>query len=139
MKAKNKTQPLKISVESFLEKFSEQEKKSADILIKLFEKITKKKCIMWGPILGFGKYHYVYESGREGDFLATGFALRKNSMSFYLGCGYENCSAILKALGKYKLSGSCLHVKKLEDIDLKVLEKLIKIGLSDLSKKWKVE
>ena len=137
----NKTIPTKMSVKSFLEleNFSPEEKNSAKILIQLFEKITKKKCVMWGKIFGFGQYHYVGKS-REGEWLATGFALRKNAITVYIIMGPKNYPKLIKELGKCTLSGgSCIYFKKLEDINLKILEKIIKIGFVELSKKWKVK
>lgn len=140
MATQNKTVPTKVSVTSFLESdnFSAEEKKDAKTLVKLFEKITKKKCVMWGKIFGFGTYHYVGKSS-EGEWMATGFALRKNAITLYVVMGIENYSTLLKKLGKHKLSGgSCLYIKSLEDIDMDVLEQLIKAGFSDLEKKYKV-
>jgi hypothetical protein len=91
---------------------------------------------MWGKIFGFGTYHYVIKS-READWMATGFALRKNAITIYIMSGAEKQQELLKDLGTYKLSGgSCVYVKKIEDIHLNVLEKLIEAGLSDLKKKW---
>ncbi len=139
-KTPNKTVATKISAASFLksEEFSPEEKKAAKTLIALFEKVSKKKCVMWGKIFGFGTYHYVIKS-READWMATGFALRKNAITIYLMTGTKQYPQLLAQLGKHKLSGgSCIYVKKLEDIDLSVLEKLIRVALLDLSKKWKV-
>jgi len=141
MSTVNKTVPTKISVKSFLESegFSIKEKKAAKVLVEIFERVTKKKCVMWGKIFGFGTYHYVSKS-REGDWMATGFALRKNAIAIYIMCGLTLHKDLLKDLGKYKLSGgSCLYIKKLEDVNLKVLEKLIKFGLQELKKQYKVE
>jgi hypothetical protein len=139
-KNQNKTVPTKVSVNSFLESesFSAIEIKSAKILIKIFEKVTKKKCIMWGKIFGFGTYHYIGKS-RQGDWMATGFALRKNAITVYIMSGVKSYPELLKDLGEFKVSdGSCLYIKKLEDVDLNVLEKLIKVTFLDLQKKWQV-
>lgn len=136
-KYENKTVPTKVSVKSFLESenFSAKDKESVKILINLFEKITKKKCIMWGKIFGFGRYHYKGKSS-EGECMATGFAFRKNAITIYIMCGLTYQKDLLKDLGKYKLSGGCcLYIKKLEDVNLKVLEKIVKKGLLDLNKK----
>ena len=140
-KNQNKTVPTKVSVSSFLdgENFSSEEKKSARALVKLFEKVTKKKCVMWGKIFGFGKYHYVGKSS-EGEWMATGFAMRKNAITIYIMSGVKNYPKLLESLGKYKLSGgSCVYIKNLEDIKLNSLEKLIKAGFVDLQKKYKLE
>jgi hypothetical protein len=94
---------------------------------------------MWGPaIVGYGNYHYVYDSGREGDFLATGFSPRKQNLSVYIMPGYANFSEILSRLGKHKMGKSCLYINKLADIDTEVLKELIRAGLDDLDKKWPV-
>jgi hypothetical protein len=140
MTSKNKTIATKVSVKDFLESedFSAEEVISAKVLVKLFEKVTKKKCVMWGKIFGFGTYHYVIKS-READWMATGFALRKNAITVYIMSGVQAHQELLKNLGKYKISGgSCVYIKKLEDINLEILEKLIDAGLTDLKKKWKV-
>lgn len=94
---------------------------------------------MWGPtIIGFGQYHYVYDSGREGDCNATGFSPRKANLSIYVMPGYNDYSEILGRLGKFKMGKACLYVNKLADIDLVVLEELIRAGLHDLNKQWPV-
>lgn len=140
--AKVKTVATKISWQDFLEKgkFSENEKRDAKILVKLFEKVTKSKTVMWGSIFGYGIYHYVSpKTGRNGDWPAAAFAMRKNAVTVYTMRGYKGYSDILKGLGKHKISGgSCVYIKKLADIDLKVLEKLVKQGLIDLKKKNRV-
>ncbi len=95
---------------------------------------------MWGPsIVGYGRYHYRYKSGREGDFLATGFSPRKAAHSIYIMPGYADFTHILSRLGKHKLGKSCLYVNKLADIDLDVLAELIRAGLDDLEKTWSVD
>ena len=94
---------------------------------------------MWGDsIVGFGQYHYRYATGREGDFLATGFSPRKSNLSIYIMPGYGDFSGILKNLGKHKLGKSCLYVNKLADIDLDVLAQLITAGLERLDQIWPV-
>ena len=94
---------------------------------------------MWGDsIVGFGQYHYRYATGGEGDFLATGFSLRKSNLSIYIMPGYGDFSDILKNLGKHKLGKSCLYVNKLADIDLDVLAQLITAGLERLDQIWPV-
>ncbi|MDA8596896.1 DUF1801 domain-containing protein [Candidatus Pacebacteria bacterium] len=117
---------------------NETERTTAKDLLTLFTKTTGKKPALWGNMVGFGSYHYKYDSGREGDFLATGFAMRKSGPTIYIMPGYQDYSDILKDLGPHKLGKSCLYIKRLEDIDLKVLEKLIKAGLKDLQKKYPV-
>ena len=94
---------------------------------------------MWGnSIVGFGQYHYRYATGREGDFLATGFSPRKSNLSIYIMPGYGDFSDILKNLGKHKLGKSCLYVNKLSDIDLDILAQLIAAGIERLDQIWPV-
>lgn len=95
---------------------------------------------MWGPtIVGYGSYDYSYESGRTGSFLATGFSPRKTNLSIYIMPGYEDFSEILSRLGKHKIGKSCLYINKLADVDINVLEELIRAGLKALDAKWPVK
>lgn len=94
---------------------------------------------MWGPsIVGYGRYHYVYDSGREGDFLATGFSPRAREFSIYIMPGYADFGSILDRLGKHRIGKSCLYVRRLSDIDTDVLRELILAGLDDLATYWEV-
>ena len=94
---------------------------------------------MWGTsIIGYGTYHYVYDSGRESDFLATGFSPRKAALSIYIMPGYADFTEILGRLGKHKIGKSCLYVNKLADIDTDVLVELISAGLANLNARWPV-
>lgn len=138
--AENKTRPTDTSVAQFLEQ-TENPKRRAEAfaLDALFRWVTGFEPRMWGPsMVGYGSYHYIYDSGRQGDFLATGFAPRKANLSIYIMPGYQDYSAILARLGKHKTGKSCLYVNSLEDIDLDVLETLISTGLADLGAKWPV-
>ena len=91
---------------------------------------------MWGPsIIGFGSYHYVYESGQEGDFMATGFSPRKAKHSLYIIGGVENYPQLTSKLGKFKNGKSCLYVNKLSDIDKEVLKQLIKESYNYITNK----
>ncbi|MGR3761867.1 DUF1801 domain-containing protein [Roseobacteraceae bacterium NS-SX3] len=136
----NKTVPTGASVEDFLAAVEPARKAGeAQQLDALFRRVTGFEPQMWGPsIVGYGRYHYVYKTGREGDFLATGFSPRKANFSLYIMPGYQNYGGILTRLGKHKLGKSCLYVNKLADIDLAVLEELIAAGLKDLDAIWPV-
>jgi len=114
--------------------------KNAKSLLAIFTKATGTTPKLWGDsIIGFGEYHYTYDSGREGDFLATGFAVRKNGPTIYIMPGYENYSDILKTIGvPYKLGKSCLYLKHLDGLHTPKLTKLIKAGLKDLKKRYPV-
>ncbi|PHQ97122.1 MAG: hypothetical protein COB40_05860 [Marinosulfonomonas sp.] len=139
--AENKTMPTAASVEEFL-KLVEPAGKRADALLleQLFREVTKFEPQMWGPsIVGFGRYHYTYESGREGDSPATGFSPRKANMVVYIMPGYTDFSNILKDLGKHRLGKSCLYLGALKNIDLEVLRRLIRAGLDNLENTWPVQ
>ncbi|MEO1139597.1 MAG: DUF1801 domain-containing protein [Pseudomonadota bacterium] len=111
----------------------------AETLLSFFADITGFKPVMWGPsIVGYGRYHYTYKSGREGDFLATGFSPRKAALSIYIMPGYQDYNDLLGRLGKHKHGKSCLYINKLDDIEMDVLAQLIRTGLGDLSKIWPV-
>lgn len=138
--AQNKTQPVTVSFKAYVDALpNEAQKKEARILAKLFKETTGMKPVLWGNIVGFGSYHFKYDSGREGDFLATGFALRKSGPTLYVMPGYQDYGDLLKKLGPHKLGKSCLYLKSLEDIDTKVLQQLIKTGLKDLGKVYPVQ
>jgi len=139
--AKNKTQASLVDPKDFIETVEHPTRKAdALVLLELFERVSGFKPKMWGPsIIGYGRYHYKYETGREDDSLATGFSPRKASISIYIMPGYQNYDEILERLGKHKIGKACLYVNKLADIDLAVLEELIKTGLSDLNDIWSVE
>lgn len=138
--AKNKTQPSDTPVADFIAGVEPARRADeARVLEQLFREATGFQPRMWGPsIIGYGRYHYRYESGREGDFLATGFSPRKARHSIYILPGYTDFGEILARLGKHKRGKSCLYVNKLADIDLDVLAELIRAGLADLNSTWPV-
>lgn len=125
--AENKTKATQTAVADFLAGITD-EKRRADCaaLVTLFQKATKSEPRMWGEsIVGFGDYHYRYESGREGDWFYAGFSPRKAAITLYF-CGYlEFHGELLAKLGKYKSGKGCLYVKSLADVDAKVLRELI--------------
>lgn len=139
-KAKNKTTATKKSVQEYLKTLSKDQQSESKQLIDIFAEVTKVKPVMWGPsIIGFGSYHYKYESGREGDSLATGFSMRKSGPTIYIMPGYNDYSQILKDLGPHKLGKSCLYLKSVADVHVPTLKKLIRAGLADLRKMYSVE
>jgi hypothetical protein len=127
-------------VTNFLAKIDHPTRRAdALVLDILFRRITGYKPKMWGPtIVGYGAYHYIYDSGHEGDICATGFSPRKAALSLYIMPGYQDYSEILSRLGKHKIGKACLYINKLADVDLAVLEELIRRGLKDLDTKWPV-
>jgi len=138
--AENKTQPTAADVSAFLNAV-EHPTRRADALAldALFQEVTGWQPRLWGAsIIGYGQYHYRYATGREGDFLATGFAPRKANLSIYIMPGYQDYSAILSRLGKHKTGKACLYVNKLADIDMDVLTELIRAGLDDLAQIYPV-
>lgn len=138
--AENRTQATDNDVQAFLAGVNPEWKRDdARRLDALFREVTGFRRKMWGPsIVGYGRYHYVYDSGREGDFLATGFSPRAQNFSIYVMPGYADFGGILDRLGKHKTGKSCLHVKRLADIDEEVLTELIIAGLDGLRKRWAV-
>lgn len=125
--AENKTKPTKISVPAFLDGcIDEEQRADAKALAKLMQKVTGDKPTMWGPsIVGFGSYQYTYESGREGDAPIVGFSPRKAANVLYGAIGFGGAEALLARLGKHTTGKGCLYIKKLADVDIRVLEALI--------------
>ena len=136
----NKTDATKADVGAFLASVEPPDKQADAIrLDTLFRDVTGFKPVMWGPsIIGYGRYHYRYKTGREGDFLATGFSPRAREFSIYIMPGYANFGDLLTRLGKHRIGKSCLYVKRLSDIDEAVLGELISAGLKDLAGHWDV-
>jgi hypothetical protein len=121
----NKTAPTKKTVASFLKTVDKARAEDSKRLVKIFSDTTGERAVMWGPsIIGFGSYHYVYESGREGNSSVVAFSPRKNAIVLYF-YGFEEKDTLLKSLGKFKSTGGCIYVKKLDDIDEAVLKKMI--------------
>lgn len=138
--AANKTVETTQSVGEFLSMVEpERKRQDATELDRIFREVTGFEPRMWGPsIIGYGRYHYRYDTGREGDFLATGFSPRKANLSIYIMPGYADFDEILARIGKHKKGKSCLYVNKLDDIDTGVLAELIRAGLDDLGTRWPV-
>ena len=125
--AEVKTKVNDASVTDFLNSVTdEQKRKDSFEILKMMKQITKEEPKMWGAsIVGFGSYHYKGASGREGDWMLTGFSPRKQNLTLYLMGGFDEQKDLLKKLGKYKTSVGCLYVKKLDDVDKKVLKELV--------------
>ena len=111
---------------------NEQRKKDSFLVLYLMKEISGKEPKMWGEsIIGFDTYHYVYASGREGDWMKIGFSPRKQALTLYLTYGFEKKSELLEQLGKHKTGKACLYIKKLEDVDMAVLRELIQQSLDE--------
>jgi hypothetical protein len=125
--AENKTRPTELSVAACIDAVTDQAKRAdAKALVKVMQKATGEKPKMWGPsIIGFGSQHYTYESGREGDMPLAGFSPRKAATVLYGVTGFDDAEALLAKLGKHSTGKGCLYIKKLADVDPKVLEKLV--------------
>jgi Domain of unknown function (DU1801) len=125
--ADNKTKPTKVSVAAFVDAIIDPARRAdAKALVKLMQKATGEKPKMWGPsIIGFGKYHYKYDSGREGDMPVVGFSPRKAATVLYIMTGFSGSEALLAKLGQHATGKACLYIKKLADVDPKLLEALV--------------
>jgi hypothetical protein len=125
--AANKTKATGASVDGYLAGIADEgRRKDCRDLARLMAKATREKPAMWGPsIVGFGSYHYKYDSGREGDSCLTGFSSRKSDISVYLTGSFPGREELLSKLGKHKMAKACLSIRRLADVDLDVLEQLV--------------
>lgn len=126
--AELKTKQTDQSVEDFLDGIPDDKKREDSYkILKLMKNATGKEPKMWGDsIIGFGSYHYCYESGREGDWFLTGFSPRKQNLTLYIMAGFTQYDALLQKLGKFSTGKACLYIKKIEDIDMPTLEELVR-------------
>ena len=137
-----KTKPTEVTPESFIEAVDHPGKREdGKVLDALFRKVTGEAPKMWGPtIVGYGQYHYRYDSGHEGDICRVGFSPRKAKHSLYLMCGSPKEEAqfapLLALLGKYSRGKGCLYVNKLADIDLAVLEEMVALSWKNSLEKY---
>lgn len=134
--AELKTKKTKASVTAFLNKITdEQRRKDCQTVLNLMKQATGEEPKMWGSsIVGFGKYHYRYASGREGEWPIIGFSPRKTDLTLYITPGFEKFESLMAKLGKYKTGKSCLYIKKLDDVEVPVLKKLIATSVEKLAK-----
>ena len=132
--AENKTKPTRQNVAAFIDALTDPTRRAeAKVLIKLMQKATGEKPKMWGPsIIGFGSYHYKYDSGREGDMPVAGFSPRKAATVLYGLLGSGNASDLLSNLGKHTTGKGCLYIKKLADVDQQVLKAMVVKSLAAL-------
>src|SRR5512134_1341960 len=127
-----KTKVNEASVTDFINSVTDEQKRNDCFeILKMMKQVTKEEPKMWGAsIVGFGSYHYKGKSGREGDWMLTGFSPRKQNLTLYLMGGFEeNAGGLLKKLGKHKSSVGCLYINKLEDVDKKVLKELVAVSV----------
>ena len=122
----NKTKPTEENVTAFLNKIQDRQvRDDCFAILEMMQKVSNSAPVLWGSaIIGFGKYHYVYESGREGDSLIIGFSPRKQNISIYFMGGVNNVQKELSELGKYKTGKGCLYIKSLSDVNVEILKKI---------------
>lgn len=137
--AELKTQRNKASVKTFLDKNTDEATRAdCEALIKLMKSVTKAEPEVWGTsIVGFGSYHYKYTSGQEGDWPISAFSPRKQNLTIYIMAGFERYPELMAKLGKYKTGKSCLYVKRLADVDLRVLKELVSESVKFMKSHYK--
>jgi hypothetical protein len=135
-KSTNKTTETTASVTGFIDAVADETKRDdSRRLIEIMQELTGHDAKMWGPsIVGFGTYHYKYESGREGDAPLVGFSPRKAEISIYLNTEFPDKDKLLQQFGKHRAGAGCIYVKKLQDIDIAVLKKMIKASVDSIRK-----
>jgi hypothetical protein len=135
--AENKTKPTRSSVTAFLNKIHDQQlRDDCFAILEMMQKVSKSEPVMWGSsIIGFGTYHYVYESGREGDSVLIGFSPRKQNITIYLVGGLSKVEAELSKLGKFKTGKGCLYIKSLSDVNVVVLKNVFAKAYKEAQRK----
>ncbi|MXW04809.1 MAG: DUF1801 domain-containing protein [Gemmatimonadetes bacterium] len=133
-----KTRPTDASVEAFIDAVDHpRRREDARTLLELMQRVTGEEPVMWGPsIVGYGSYHYRYASGQEADWPVVGFSPRKQNLSIYIMTGFEESDELLSRLGKHKTGKSCLYVNKLADVDLDVLERLVRASVAEMKRRY---
>jgi Domain of unknown function (DU1801) len=142
-KSENKTKPTELAVEAFIAGVPDERRRAeAEQIDAMLRRVTSQTPRMWGPsIIGYGSYHYRYDSGREGDMCRVGFSPRKAQLVLYLICEWRErqaeADALLARLGKHKTSVSCLYINKLADVDLDVLEELARLSWTVMDARYR--
>ena len=136
--AELKTKQTEASVEDYLDAIEDPRRRAdCEAISALMKKVTKFEPRMWGPsMVGFGNYHYRYATGHEGDAFLAGFSSRKPEIVVYIADGFESREELLQQLGKHRTGKVCLYFKRLSDIDVGVLEKIIKASVADVRKRY---
>ena len=132
--AELKTKPTKVSVEKFLDGIADETRREDCFKVaQMMEEITGEKPVMWGPsIVGFGSYHYKYASGREGDWPIAAFSPRKKDLTIYIMPSIQQFSELTEKLGKHGSAKSCLYIKRLSDVHVPTLKKLIRLSIKTM-------
>lgn len=133
-----KTRATDASVEAFIDAVDHpRRREDARTLLELMQRVTGEEPVMWGPsIVGYGSYHYRYASGQEADWPVVGFSPRRQNLSIYIMTGFEESDELLSRLGKHKTGKSCLYVNKLADVDLDVLETLVRASVAEMKRRY---
>jgi hypothetical protein len=135
--AANKTVPTDDSVQAYLDSIEpEQKRQDAFAILEIMRQATGLEPVLWGKIVGFGKYHYKYASGREGDSMLTGFAPRKQALTLYIMSGFEGYDELMQNLGKYDTGVGCLYIKRLSDVHVPTLKRLIQKSAKHMAKNY---
>ncbi len=136
--AENKTKPTEVTAASYLAAIENDARRlDCETLAQLMTQATGHPPVMWGPsIVGFGSYHYRYESGREGDSCLTGFSSRKGDISVYLTSEFPGRDTLLAELGKHKMAKACLYIRKLSDVNLGILEQLVRGSVAQVKRTY---
>lgn len=136
MMAENKTQPTGASVDEFIDAVDDdRRRRDARAVLELMRDVTGEEAVMWGDsIIGFGQYHYSYDSGREGDWFLAGFAPRTSKLVVYIMSGFPRHAELMEKLGKHRTGSSCLYINKLDDVDLDVLRELVRRSVAHMRK-----
>lgn len=136
--AQNKTVETEASVPGFISKFDEARQADIHTVIRIMQEVTGLPAKMWGTaIIGFDSYHYIHDSGREGDMAKVSFSPRSSSLAFYIGTQFADYDALKESLGKHTMSGSCMHIKKLSDVNLDVLRQMITNAYAYMNEKYR--
>ena len=137
-KQQNTTQPTDVDPADFVAAVEHPVRRAdAEVLLDLMKRVTGYPPQMWGPtIVGFGRYHYRTDAGREGDFMVTGFSPRRANLVVYILPVYDDISEQLERLGKHRIGKSCLYINKLADIDLEVLEQIVTEAVGRMRKNY---
>ena len=133
-----KTKPTEVSADSHISGIANEEQRNdARTLVGLMRRVTKQEPRMWGPsIVGFGSYHYKYESGHEGDSALAGFAVRGSELVVYIAVGFEGRDGLLAKLGKHRTGKVCVYIRRLANVDLQVLETLVTRSVAEMKRRY---
>jgi len=136
--AEAKTKPTKVSLKTYLAGITDDARRSdCKAIAAMMKSVTRQEPVMWGPsIVGYGKYRYVYDSGHSGESCATGFSSRKTDISIYLVASGPKQAQLLEQLGKHKMGKACLTIKRLADVDTKVLEQLVAESYREIKRRY---